>query len=301
MPDRAPELGVVVVTYSPGHHLDTFLDTLDKATTRALGVVLADNGSDRRRARAGGRAAGRHAAAHRVQPRLRPGRQPRRPAGAGRLGGDRQPRPDLGARRARHAAGGGRAVAVGRRARPGDPVRRTARSTRRPGSCPRSAAASGTRCAAGGGRPTRGPRRTGVSAGCRPSGWPAGCPGPACSSGGRRSTRSAASTRRTSCTSRTSTSASGSAGPAGRTCTCRPRWSATRAGRRPRRTRARWPTRTTPAPGATCPAGTPGRAGCRSRVVLRAGLAARAALARRVPAVAAGARPAPDAGPKPAR
>ena len=36
------------------------------------------------------------------------------------------------------------------------------------------------------------------------------------------------------------------------------------------------------------------------RVVLRAGLAARAALARRVPAVAAGARPAPDAGPKPA-
>ncbi|HVD26947.1 MAG TPA: glycosyltransferase, partial [Mycobacteriales bacterium] len=45
MPDRAPTLGVVVVTYSPGHHLDTFLDTLDKATTRALGVVLADNGS----------------------------------------------------------------------------------------------------------------------------------------------------------------------------------------------------------------------------------------------------------------
>ena len=35
------------------------------------------------------------------------------------------------------------------------------------------------------------------------------------------------------------------------------------------------------------------------RVVLRVGLAARAALARRVPAVAAGARPAPDAGPKP--
>jgi N-acetylglucosaminyl-diphospho-decaprenol L-rhamnosyltransferase len=37
------------------------------------------------------------------------------------------------------------------------------------------------------------------------------------------------------------------------------------------------------------------------RVVLRAGLAARAALARRVPAVAAGAKPAPDAGPKPTR
>jgi N-acetylglucosaminyl-diphospho-decaprenol L-rhamnosyltransferase len=45
VPDRAPELGVVVVTYSPGHHLDTFLDTLEKATTRPFGVVLADNGS----------------------------------------------------------------------------------------------------------------------------------------------------------------------------------------------------------------------------------------------------------------
>src|SRR6185437_7241830 len=38
----------------------------------------------------------------------------------------------------------------------------------------------------------------------------------------------------------------------------RPRWCATRAGRRPRRTRGRWPTRTTPAPGATCPGTTPG-------------------------------------------
>jgi len=38
-------VGVVVVTYSPGEALDRFLDTLDKATTRAYGVVLADNGS----------------------------------------------------------------------------------------------------------------------------------------------------------------------------------------------------------------------------------------------------------------
>jgi N-acetylglucosaminyl-diphospho-decaprenol L-rhamnosyltransferase len=41
----APALGVVVVTYSPGDVLDAFLDTLEKATTRPYGVVLADNGS----------------------------------------------------------------------------------------------------------------------------------------------------------------------------------------------------------------------------------------------------------------
>jgi N-acetylglucosaminyl-diphospho-decaprenol L-rhamnosyltransferase len=40
-----PRLGVVVVTYSPGETLDAFLDTLEKATTRTYGVVLADNGS----------------------------------------------------------------------------------------------------------------------------------------------------------------------------------------------------------------------------------------------------------------
>ena len=45
MPDRTPEVGVVVVTYSPGAHLDTFLDTLEKATSHPVGVVLADNGS----------------------------------------------------------------------------------------------------------------------------------------------------------------------------------------------------------------------------------------------------------------
>ncbi len=38
-------VGVVVVTYSPGEALDRFLDTLEKATTRPYGVVLADNGS----------------------------------------------------------------------------------------------------------------------------------------------------------------------------------------------------------------------------------------------------------------
>ena len=101
---------------------------------------------------------------------------------------------------------------------------------------------------AGAGRPARRAR-------------PAGCPGPACCCAGRRSTRSAASTRRTSCTSRTSTCASGSAGRVGRPSTCRPRSSSTRAGRRPAGTRARWRTRTTPAPGGTCPGATPAGAG----------------------------------------
>jgi N-acetylglucosaminyl-diphospho-decaprenol L-rhamnosyltransferase len=41
----AGELGVVTVTYSPGAALGRFLDTLEKATTRSYGVVLADNGS----------------------------------------------------------------------------------------------------------------------------------------------------------------------------------------------------------------------------------------------------------------
>ncbi|HEU5475846.1 MAG TPA: glycosyltransferase family 2 protein [Actinophytocola sp.] len=39
------ELAVVTVTYSPGETLDRFLDTLDKATGRAVRVILADNGS----------------------------------------------------------------------------------------------------------------------------------------------------------------------------------------------------------------------------------------------------------------
>jgi N-acetylglucosaminyl-diphospho-decaprenol L-rhamnosyltransferase len=38
-------LAVVTVTYSPGETLQRFLDTLDKATSREVRVVLADNGS----------------------------------------------------------------------------------------------------------------------------------------------------------------------------------------------------------------------------------------------------------------
>jgi N-acetylglucosaminyl-diphospho-decaprenol L-rhamnosyltransferase len=39
------QLAVVTVTYSPGETLERFLDTLDKATTRPIQVILADNGS----------------------------------------------------------------------------------------------------------------------------------------------------------------------------------------------------------------------------------------------------------------
>jgi N-acetylglucosaminyl-diphospho-decaprenol L-rhamnosyltransferase len=39
------QLGVVVVTYFPGETLDRFLDSLEKATTRDVRVILADNGS----------------------------------------------------------------------------------------------------------------------------------------------------------------------------------------------------------------------------------------------------------------
>jgi N-acetylglucosaminyl-diphospho-decaprenol L-rhamnosyltransferase len=39
------ELAVVTVTYSPGETLDAFLDSVPKATTRAVRVILADNGS----------------------------------------------------------------------------------------------------------------------------------------------------------------------------------------------------------------------------------------------------------------
>lgn len=39
------ELAVVTVTYSPGETLERFLDTLAKATTRSVRVILADNGS----------------------------------------------------------------------------------------------------------------------------------------------------------------------------------------------------------------------------------------------------------------
>ncbi len=39
------ELAVVTVTYSPGDTLETFLDSIGKATSRPLRVLLADNGS----------------------------------------------------------------------------------------------------------------------------------------------------------------------------------------------------------------------------------------------------------------
>ena len=39
------EVAVVTVTYSPGDSLTTFLDSLAKATTASLDIVLADNGS----------------------------------------------------------------------------------------------------------------------------------------------------------------------------------------------------------------------------------------------------------------
>lgn len=45
LPAPAPVLAVVVVTYSPGPVLATFLDTLKKATSAPYEVVLADNGS----------------------------------------------------------------------------------------------------------------------------------------------------------------------------------------------------------------------------------------------------------------
>ncbi|HEY0807870.1 MAG TPA: glycosyltransferase family 2 protein [Pseudonocardiaceae bacterium] len=42
---RGDVLGVVTVTYSPGETLERFLDSLAKATSRQVSVVLADNGS----------------------------------------------------------------------------------------------------------------------------------------------------------------------------------------------------------------------------------------------------------------
>ena len=39
------KLAVVTVTYSPGEHLEHFLETLDVATTEKPLVIMADNGS----------------------------------------------------------------------------------------------------------------------------------------------------------------------------------------------------------------------------------------------------------------
>ncbi len=45
MTDASAPITVIVVTYSPGEHLDTFLDSLADATKRPHPVLLADNGS----------------------------------------------------------------------------------------------------------------------------------------------------------------------------------------------------------------------------------------------------------------
>ncbi len=45
VPDVAPSVSVVAVTYSPGSSLDDFLDSLAGATDAPVEVVLADNGS----------------------------------------------------------------------------------------------------------------------------------------------------------------------------------------------------------------------------------------------------------------
>ncbi|GGG75932.1 glycosyltransferase family 2 protein [Corynebacterium pelargi] len=42
---NTPAIAVITVTYSPGEHLDAFLDSLEQASTRPTLCVLADNGS----------------------------------------------------------------------------------------------------------------------------------------------------------------------------------------------------------------------------------------------------------------
>ena len=149
------------------------------------------------------------------------------------------------------AARGRRALAAGRHGRAGHPHPRRASSTRRPATCRGCPPASGTRCSAGSGRPTRGRRATGASGRPRASAPPAGCPAPASWSTSRPSAPSAASTRATSCTSRTSTSPSGSAGAAGCTSTRRRPSSSTRAGTPPGAIRTGCSGCTTPARCAT--------------------------------------------------
>ena len=201
------------MTYSPGESLDGFLTSLPAATTPAGRGRAGRQRLHRRRARAGrGALPARPGAADRRQRRLRR-RRPTPASPTDRPAGRWWPTPTSGsspgavdellavaARWPRAATVGpairtpdGRALPLGPR-----PARRC-----RP--------ASGTRCSAGCGRPTRGPRATAASARRRASGRPAGCRAPASSSTSRRSTPSAASTPATSCTSRTSTSPPGSA------------------------------------------------------------------------------------------
>src|SRR5690606_26701808 len=46
LPSSRPGLAVITVTYSPGEHLQRFIDTLATATVEKPQVILADNGSD---------------------------------------------------------------------------------------------------------------------------------------------------------------------------------------------------------------------------------------------------------------
>ena len=207
---RRSRCAVVVVTYSPGEALERASSTsLAAATTRPVEVVLADNGStDGAPERAAAAAPARPPAAHRREHRLRRGG--RTPALADvATGWALVANPDIrfepGAVDELLAAAD--ALAAGGHGRPGHPHPggRALPLGARP--APRCRPASGTRCSAGPGRPTRGRPATGGSARPRASAPPAGCRAPACWSTSRRSARSAASTPATSCTSRTSTSA----------------------------------------------------------------------------------------------
>ena len=129
-----PSLIVVTVTYSPGPHLDRFLASLGHATERPVTVVMADNGSDRRRPRGGARAVSRTPGCCAPAPTWATARG--QPGGA-RVPGGRSPKtvadgdpeffvvanPDVrvGPRQHRRHARGGAAVAAGRVARPTDP------------------------------------------------------------------------------------------------------------------------------------------------------------------------------------
>ena len=159
---------------------DDFLDSLRTATSAPLDIVLADNGSTDGSVEAAEQRPDVRLRADRRQPRLRTGGQRRGARDHRRVRRRRQPGHRLVTRLARRPARGGPPLADGRVVRPADPYARRAPSTRRHARCRRSAGASGTRCAVGGGRPIRGPRPTGPSARHRGSGPRAGCPDRAC-------------------------------------------------------------------------------------------------------------------------
>ena len=222
-PPRCPPAPVTASSSSPTHpgeRSTTSSTRLDDARPPLpYEVVLADNGVHRRRAASGRpRPAGRRAASRPGPTSATAGaanRGARRPAGEWLVVAN----PDIvwqpGSLDALLAAAEPLAAGPARFG-PGDPSRRTARLYPPPAPSRRSAAASGTRWPAGGGRPTRGPaayrnEREQPARGRRP----AGCRARACCCAARRSSRSAASTRRTSCTSRTSTSRAARPRPGG--------------------------------------------------------------------------------------